>query len=195
MSVSPKLISPTFMTPELIKPHLGYDGESHRLSVTDLWKISATHGTTIESAVTLLFKGTFERDYSVPVDEQGRRNYNKEFFATPNPKFCFDVDELEGNFDTDIFAGIDAVQAAIEYAESGDSNFDNGVVIAFSGKLSLEGAEISTDYSPSGIAYEAAKGVELVLPKAPGIETVSGIYPVDQQALEDLRSSILHAVQ
>lgn len=180
--------------PELIKPDLAFDGENYRLNATEIRKIMATHGATIEAATDLLMNGAFQENHRIIGADNHQPALGQEFYTTPNPRFGFDVDSLEGEFDSANFADIDAVLAGVEYAEGGESDYDNGVVIAFSGKLSLEGAQINTDPLFTTNA-EASNGIELVLPKAPSIETVSGIYPVDAQSYHDLAQYLDQATQ
>lgn len=187
-----KSVEHQLMIPQLIKDHLDYDGEDYSIRKTELWKIKATHGATIESAASLLLNGVFERDYSVNVEVEGARNFNNEFYTTPNPRFGFDVDALEGNFDIGEFSEIDAIKAAIEYAESSGSDYEGGVVIAFSGRLELDGAEIYVD----PLAHtEASSGIELVLPQAPSIDVIHGIYPVNERAYNELYSFVINSVK
>lgn len=180
--------------PELIKPDLAFDGENYRLNATEIRKIMATHGATIEAATDLLMNDAFQEEHRIMGTDSSQSSLGQEFYVTPNPRYDFDVDSLEGEFDSVNFADIDAILAGIEYAEGGESDYDNGVVIAFSGKLSLEGAQINTDPLFTTNA-EASNGIELVLPRAPSIETVAGIYPVDAQSYHDLALHLDQATQ
>lgn len=179
---------------KIIRRHLNYDGENYRtLGDEELGSIVATHGTSIESASSLLFGGKFQKEHAIlsPAifsDEKGSK-YDDEFYTTPNPRFGFDVDALDGEFDPGELAGVDAVLAGIQYAECAEDGYTSGVVVAFSGKLSLKGAQINTDpMFESNV--EASNGIELVLPETPTIEVVAGIYPVDKQAEHDLKQAI-----
>jgi len=175
--------------PELIKPDLAFDGENHRLTDAEIRKIMATHGATIEAATDLLISGAFHEKHRIVGTDSHQPALGNEFYITPNPRYGFDVDDLEGEFDSANFAEIDAILAGIEYAEGGESNYENGVVVAFSGKLSLQGAQINTD-PLFATNVEASNGIELVLPEAPSIETIAGIYPVDERAHHDLAQHI-----
>lgn len=174
---------------ELIKNHLNYDGENYSLPKRfPLRSVVATHGMDAKSAINLIVEGRFSG---------GSHGLSGEFYTTPNPKSGVDIDQLQGveNLDMYDWAEIDAVGAAIQYAstiaategtqEDADTGVRLGAVIAFGGKLSLHGAEINIDPTTG---LEEANGIELVLPQAPSIETVQGIYPVDRQSayfLED----------
>lgn len=186
----------------LVKKHLDYDGEDYRFHQGELCRVSSTHGASIDSVVGLLTAGKFSRCHSVVNQSNGKRDYNGEFYTTPNPKFDHAIDELEGEFDLEDWAQIDAIKAAIEYATSKDVKratgfeslytndpYNRGAVITFSGRLSMEGSEISQD----PMAYEHAEssmGVELVLPKPPELKAIRGIYPVDQESAEELRRQL-----
>lgn len=179
---------------ELIKDHLDYDGENYVLpKYFPLRSIVATHGMQAKSVFNLIAEGKFSG---------GSHALRGEFYTTPNPKSGVDIDSLRGveNLDMHDWAGIDAVGAAVQYAGSiagreiqgaTHHDIDNGIrlgaVVAFGGKLSLQDAEINIDPTT---AIEEANGIELVLPQAPSIETVQGIYPLDAQSAYFFRSTV-----
>lgn len=175
----------------LIKSHLNFDGENYEFSHNEIKNISATHGASVESAVELLSAGKFVNRYLLG------EKYDQEFYLTPNPRYGYDVDKLEGDFDPAEFSDIDAILSAIEYAGSSDiqsyrdygydghyEQENNGVVITL-GTISLENAFIHLDKEN---AVEGSNGIELVLPKAPSFSSIRGIYPIDQRSATALES-------
>ncbi len=161
----------------LVRPNLKYDGEAWQ-TPRSLGKIMCLHGTRVDSIERLAIEGRFSGEIT---DLQGQ------FYTVPNPRFRqwsrFVVDH---GFD-EVDEQYDAFASAIAYAETSDAQAalrcssqekvdydDHGIVVAFNSSVPAQDAELYED--PLEGEYE------LILPHAPSINAIEGIYPIDREA-------------
>lgn len=178
---------------KLIRPHLRFDEdeEAYR-AVKTIEEIVSTHGATIAAVGRLAREGRFtggSRDAHL----QG------EFFTNPNPRFRAWTEFDTGAKIAQRILGYeqDAILKAIEYSADRevadiDATYVDppressyGVVITFGKQVLGSGVTISEDL--------LRPGLELVLPEAPPLQTIEGIYPVDAVSADEL-SSVLKAL-
>lgn len=134
----------------------------------------------------MITTGSFNAGHRVSSGITGLSPLGSEFYATPNPNFNFDAYQLKGDkFNQADLDQTDAIMTGIYYAESGDTDYEGGVVIALSGKAALLGMEIHVD-TLAHIDPEKNVVLELVLPVTPSINQVQGIYPIDEMSHKNL---------
>ncbi len=177
----------------LIKPHLKFDPskESHR-NLRSIERIVCTHGATIDAVARLARDGYFSGG-SADETVGGR------FFATPNPKYAGWNHTKIGQQIGRTISGqrFDAIMMGIVYSEmeEADTNkeecykhngpgrkYDLGAVITFGSTVLVEGTKVDVDLTRGDS--------ELVLPEAPNIDTIEGIYPVDENAAHRLHTEL-----
>jgi hypothetical protein len=174
----------------LIRHDLGYDGEALRQQ-PGLKKIIGLHGANIASLVRLAEKGHFsggapqQRGFHlVPNIHYGKK--------WPDPVLSADIAAIK-----QARPAQNPLLKAIEYAETSpgevghssnigeeftESPINKEVVIAFGLKALQAGAEIYID------AY--GEDTELILPQAPIIESITGIYPVNEFSAQALKVAL-----
>ena len=173
----------------LIRPELQYDGESWR-KIRTLGSIACMHGASTDAIRRLAQDGRFSG---------GQAALGGDFFTTPNEKY-------KGWSQTEIGRRVldhmhemsrpEGFQKAIEYAEAAEvleacetyEIYENkgvllsGAVVAFNSSALHPKLEIHEDILDNAL--------ELVLPAAPKIEAIEGIYPVDKYAAEALADAL-----
>lgn len=170
----------------LVRAELKYDGETWK-TPKSIGRIACFHGTDIESITRLAKDGYFSG---------GDPRLRGVFFTVPNPLFQgWSKTDLTRDTERRILsAEFDCLQEAIEYSETRSANSlrgptvdseQHGVVIAFKGTAIESEATLYEDPS--------LEKIELVLPRAPELRTIQGIYPVNvlaknalDQCLEEL---------
>jgi hypothetical protein len=164
-----------------IKPHLDYDSvlEEYR-TVPKLSEIVATHGASIAAIGRLARDGKFTGG-STDAGIAGQ------FFTTPNKHYS-------GWQNNDVFPDVshtaaaypgDAFLVGIEYAdypeaEDLEAEYVGGVVIGFNKKILVPGISLHEDIK--------TQKLELILPEAPSMHTIAGIYPIDADSAEELHA-------
>ncbi len=185
----------------IIKPHLDYDGEGYRPLGNELEYIVATHGCSIGNVARMLLAGKFvasRRELSLGLTDDDQ--FSQEFYATPTPEIAKTIDKYEilKGVDPQQLAKFDPFSVSIEYAQTYTPNdyIDDirkintlGAVVAFSGNLSLKGAELYID-DLAEQHVDSPLSLELILPKAPNINDIYGIYPIDLESEEKLFEKI-----
>ncbi|GEM_PF-2949707 len=166
----------------LVRPNIIVVGERERVPRT-IGSIACAHGASLESVYRLARDGRFS----------GKVPDQKQFYTVPNYRFR----KLEKSpLDPAVIqkikeSKIDVIHAALEYAEMdevqdyqrGDCINEayeerGGAVIAFSGRVLTRETELYED--------EIHDSLELILPTAPSIDDIEGIYPIDVYSFRKL---------
>ncbi len=146
--------------------------------------IVGSHGTHLGQVVSLARNGWFSG---------GTAGLEGEFYLTANVGYKSWDKASFGNQITDpAYKDTDFVRQGINYAESADreeffeeidrlkSGSDDGVVFMF-GKRVLEMTDISVNCSD-----DEDNAPELILPKAPTLDVITGIYPLNQMVRQNI---------
>jgi hypothetical protein len=171
----------------LVRNNLLYNGDTWR-APKSVGKIACAHGTDVASVVRLARDGHFSGAIPDPDLREG------EFYTVPNAQFeglrksSLYMDVIDAIVENEV----DFIERAIEYAE-GDTAIaarradtqttdHHGVVIA------LKGAALHPD--SQFWLNENDKSPELILPQAPSLDAIHGIYPVDIEAARSLKQEL-----
>lgn len=191
MNNKPSRVNHRAAIEKLVRPNLQYDDqdETHR-RIRSIGNIMCTHGANLLTVERLARDGKFSGGSQDPA-------IHNEFFTNPNPLYRSWHKTDIGKQIARTIAGHpnDPILQAIMYSEAGEvepnrdeddlHSSDNGVVIAFGGLAVSADATINEDLLRDDF--------ELVLPEAPNITTIEGIYPVTQESADELLE-ILRAI-
>lgn len=160
----------------LIRKPIVYDEDNDCYRLPRCKNIVGTHGTHISSVVNLALYGKFVG---------GHASLAGNFFLNANKQYSgWNNTDLAEEMENPDYADVDTFEKAIEYAETSGvvagydfesySTIDEGAVITFNNHVLVPGTSLG-----SGNEDNAP---ELILPNAPPIEAIQGIYPVEQNA-------------
>ena len=179
-----KKYAPEVYTPaikRLVKPSVLDEVQNEVFLVAQ--NIVATHGTNIAQVVNLAIYGRFIGGHS---------DLDKNFFTTPNHNFKNWSNYGLGDDYPKDYQKSNAFKVGVDYSETADvtgseedldfQSRESGVVIAFNKKL-LNVLGITFCTTDENIP-------EMVLPQAPGLDTIQGIYAVEESGLDALLAEL-----
>jgi hypothetical protein len=171
-----------------LRRSLDFDGDiiARPLASKAMLEIVATHGMSIRDMSALAVHGRFTRVTSL----QHTGDPGNNFFLTPNPlykDFLGDDPRIGDKHKLVIedFEQVDVIRAGVDYAQD-DEEDENGVVVVFGADIlhSKYNPLFSSDGYGKHTSIDGSYGVELVLSRAPSIQSIKGIYPITSESRE-----------